>query len=75
MPIAKPLRAGIYELRARAGTVNYRILYFFHGRNVAVISQGLTKEGVVPANLINRAIEHKQLVESDPLTHTIEFEL
>jgi len=27
-------RDGIYELRARRGHVNYRILYFFHGQNV-----------------------------------------
>jgi putative component of toxin-antitoxin plasmid stabilization module len=33
-PEADLLRDGIYELRARLGTINYRILYFFHGRNV-----------------------------------------
>jgi putative component of toxin-antitoxin plasmid stabilization module len=30
-PEADMLRDGIYELRAREGRVNYRILYFFHG--------------------------------------------
>ncbi|HSU52763.1 MAG TPA: type II toxin-antitoxin system RelE/ParE family toxin [Candidatus Dormibacteraeota bacterium] len=29
-PEADVLRDGIYELRARLGTVNYRLLYFFH---------------------------------------------
>lgn len=33
-PMADYLRDGIYELRVRAGRVNYRILYFFHGQNV-----------------------------------------
>ena len=31
-PLADILRDGIYELRIRKGRVNYRILYFFHGR-------------------------------------------
>ena len=30
-PEADSLRDGIYELRARSGNVNYRLLYFFHG--------------------------------------------
>jgi len=31
------LKDGIYELRVRKGRVNYRTLYFFHGRNLAVL--------------------------------------
>ena len=31
-PTADLLRDGIYELRAKKGHVNYRLLYFFHGR-------------------------------------------
>jgi hypothetical protein len=31
-PHADYLEDGIYELRWRNGTVQYRILYFFHGR-------------------------------------------
>jgi hypothetical protein len=31
-PAADFLRDGIYELRVSYGTVQYRILYFFHGR-------------------------------------------
>ena len=30
-PHAEYLRDGIYELRAKARGVNYRMLYFFHG--------------------------------------------
>src|SRR6266571_2630925 len=47
-PEADLLRDGIYELRTRLGTVNYRILYFFHGRNVAVLSHATTKENEIP---------------------------
>ena len=44
-PIADSLRDGIYELRIRDGNVQYRLLYFFSGRNAVVLSHGLTKEG------------------------------
>jgi hypothetical protein len=46
------LRDGIYELRVRHGSVNYRVLYFFHNR-IAVVSHGLTKEWPAPQNLIH----------------------
>jgi hypothetical protein len=36
------LRDDIYELRARVGTVNCRLL-FFYGRAAAVVAHGLTK--------------------------------
>jgi hypothetical protein len=41
-PLADTLRNGIYELRIRKGRVNYRILYFFHGRNLAILGHALT---------------------------------
>ena len=44
-PIADYLRDGIYELRPSYQGVNYRILYFFIGKNLVVISHGLRKEG------------------------------
>ena len=43
-PEADYLRDGIYELRAKHGRVNYRLLYFFHGRIVAVVAHGLAKQ-------------------------------
>jgi len=49
------LQGGIYELRARLGTVNYRILYFFHGRDVAVLASAITKENEIATIEINRA--------------------
>ena len=47
-PIADFLRDGIYELRPSFQGVHYRILYFFSGRNVVVVSHGIVKEAEVP---------------------------
>jgi hypothetical protein len=71
-PSADFLREGIYELRAKQGHVQYRILYFFHGRNVAILSHALTKEDVVPAMDIGRAVARKKLFEMNPKEHTYE---
>jgi phage-related protein len=64
------LRDGIYELRIKHQRVNYRILDFFHGQNVTVLDHGLIKEKQVPDADIERAIQRKQKLESDPGKHT-----
>jgi phage-related protein len=64
-PEADFLRDGIYELRASYQGVHYRMLYFFRGKAVVVLSHGLTKERVVPAKEIDTAVKRKKLVESD----------
>ncbi|HNO79605.1 MAG TPA: type II toxin-antitoxin system RelE/ParE family toxin [Phycisphaerae bacterium] len=69
-PLADLLENGIYELRARVGRVNYRILYFFHGRNIAVLAHGLTKERAIPPTDLNQAIERKRQFEANPDKHT-----
>ena len=69
-PQADYLRDGIYELRARRGRVNYRILYFFHGRNVALLAHGLTKEDKVPDVEIERALRRRRKYENAPQSHT-----
>lgn len=69
-PEADFLRDGIYELRVGLQHVNYRMLYFFHGRIAAVISHGLVKEQAVPPQEIERAIERKRKFEQDPDAHT-----
>jgi phage-related protein len=74
-PEADYLRDGIYELRVRSGSVNYRLLYFFHGRTVAVVAHGLTKEAAVPAIDINRAILRKAAFAANPTAHTYAGEL
>lgn len=69
-PLADLLRDGIYELRPSYQGVHYRILYFFAGESVVVVSHGLRKEGEVPAVEIVRAIERKRKFTADPRAHT-----
>jgi phage-related protein len=69
-PEADFLRDGIYELRVRFMRVNYRILYFFHGKGVAILSHGLTKEDEVPDTDIDRAIERALMFKANPTRHT-----
>jgi phage-related protein len=65
-PAADFLRDGIYELRASYGSLQYRILYFFHGRDTVVLSHGITKSQRIPSLEIDRAVARKQLVLKDP---------
>ncbi len=68
-PHADYLREGVYELRTRGGRVNYRVPYFFHGRDVAVLAHGSTEEDKVPDTDIERAIQRKKRYEQDPDGH------
>jgi hypothetical protein len=68
-PIADFLRDGIYELRPTYQGVNYRILYFFSGKNIVVISHGITKESEVPDVEIDRAKDRKKKYEASPKAH------
>lgn len=74
-PHADILRDGVYELRARVGRVNYRLLYFFHGRDIAMVAHALTKEAKVPSKEIDKAIERKKRYEQDPETHRLTIDL
>jgi phage-related protein len=69
-PEADILRDEIYELRAKQGHVNYRILYFFHGRGMAVLANGLTKKDKVPDGEIDRAVERKKAFRQNPEGHS-----
>ena len=73
-PEADYLRDDIYELRIRLGSVNYRLLYFFHGRTVSVVAHGLTKESAVPAIDIKQAITRKAAFTANPAAHTFKGE-
>ena len=64
-PEADFLRDGIYELRASYQGVHYRMLCFFAGQAIVVLSHGLTKEREVPMRQIDVAIERKKKVEGD----------
>jgi len=70
-PLADFLRDGIYELRPSYQGVHYRILYFFSGKNIVVISHGLSKKADVPATEIDRAIERKNKYEANPRIHGV----
>src|SRR5438270_13387930 len=69
-PAADFLRDGVYELRAKQGHVQYRILYFFHRRNVAILAHGLTKGAAIPPVDIERALKRKREFENNPEGHT-----
>ena len=69
-PTADYLRDKIYELRAKHGRVNYRILYFFYGQEAAILAHALTKEDKVPNVDIDRAIRRRKLYEANPKKHT-----
>jgi phage-related protein len=69
-PLADMLRDNIYELRIRKGRVNYRILYFFHGRDLAILGHALTKEDTVPRADIERAIRRKKAFQADTAGHS-----
>jgi phage-related protein len=65
-PEADYLADGIYELRWRFQSVNYRVLYFFHGREAVILSHGFTKEGRVPPREIDLAIRRKVAFQRSP---------
>lgn len=73
-PRADLLRDGVYELRTEVGNVNYRILYGFVGRDVAVLAAGLTKEKAVPAREIDRAAERIRKYKQNPARHRYVYE-
>jgi len=50
----------IYELRVAIDQHQHRLLYFFHGRSVIVVTSGLLKnEGKVPQSVIERAGKYR----------------
>ena len=69
-PEADFLRDGIYELRVGLQGINYRMLYFFHGRAAVVVSHGIVKERVVPPAEIQLALRRKSQFEISPGRHT-----
>jgi phage-related protein len=73
-PEADYLRDDIFELRIGLQGVNYRMLYFFQGRAVVVVSHGLIKERAVPPREIDRAIERRSRFMADPKLHAFNLE-
>lgn len=69
-PFSDILRDGIHELRTRLGSINYRILYFFHSRDIVILTHGLTKEETVPDREIDRAIHMRDAFKTNPEVHS-----
>lgn len=65
-PESDYLRDGIYELRWRLGKVQYRLLYFFAGKSIVVLSHIITKEKDIPSEEIEKCIVNKRLFEGNP---------
>lgn len=74
-PVVDAIGDGLHELRWRVGTSNYRILYFIHGRAVAVVAHGLTKDAALRPADIERAVARKRAFEGDPEAHTYVVEV
>jgi phage-related protein len=74
-PKADFLRNGIHELRVKFSFENYRLLYFFHGGDTAVVTHGITKhtDQVSPED-IDKALQLKKIYESDPESHAFYWE-
>jgi phage-related protein len=69
-PEADLLRDGIHELRIGLCHINYRLLYFFSGKDTVIVSHGFTKEAKVPASEIALAIARRERFRLDPAAHS-----
>lgn len=75
-PAADYLRDGIYELRAKHINSQYRILYFFNGKDIAVLNHSIVKKtSAVPNKDIELAIKRKQKFEQNPKKYTYTGEI
>lgn len=73
-PEADFLRDNIHELRASHRRVNYRMLYFFHGRELVVVSHCFSKQQAqVPSREIDLAVLRKRIFERNPDQHTFDW--
>ena len=68
------LRDDVYELRTKVRNVNYRLLYGFVGKDIAMLSHGLTKERKVPSREIDLAVARLERFKKDPDLHTATLE-
>lgn len=74
-PEADYLRDGIYELRWRLQSVNYRLLYFFYDSELIILAHGLTKEDQVPERDIQLALKYKEAFTTQPAEHILELDV
>ena len=69
-PMVGNLRDGISELRGKVKGVNHRILFFYGGEKIAVLSHHITKKRRVPPKEIDLAVRRKAKFEKNPEKHT-----
>ncbi|MEX0675871.1 MAG: type II toxin-antitoxin system RelE/ParE family toxin [Pirellulales bacterium] len=69
-PRADFLRDGVYELRTEVAGVNYRLLYGFVGKDIALVAHGLTKRAKVPRGDIDLAVSRLERFKRNPQKHT-----
>jgi len=74
-PSADFLRDGVYELRFKYSNVNYRILYGFIGRSIAIVSHVTTKLDKVANKDIDIAVQRLMAAKESPETYTVEFDI
>lgn len=66
------LERGVYELRIRYGHVNYRILYGFAGRQIAVLAHSCTKEKRILPKDIDLAVRRLNYIKANFAIHKYE---
>ena len=70
-PETEYLRDDIHELRLKLRASNYRVLYFFHGRLLVILSHGFSKQQArVPDSEIKTAVRRRNLFLESPGRHT-----
>ena len=70
-PACENLGDGIYELRAKAKGINYRMLYFFDGQRAIIVSHGFMKQQAqVPDAEIEMAQRNRATYQENPKAHT-----
>jgi hypothetical protein len=70
-PHSDYLGSGIYELRPTYCGINYRVLYFFHGREIIIITSGLIKERRIPKRELGIAIRRMKEFRENPNKYSI----
>jgi phage-related protein len=64
------------SLEPNRETYNIRILYFYHGQNIAIIGHALIKKtSAVPSQDIERIIHRKAQFKQNPELHTYQGEI
>jgi phage-related protein len=74
-PYSAPLGDGVHELRVDDNRVHYRLLYFWHGPALVILSHGLKKERRVPPLEIERAKANRESIHRSAGEHVAEVEL